>query len=44
MNKIVISSENIGKVTAVLHDENPVSARKFYESLPIEGKANLWSN
>ncbi len=44
MNKIVISSESIGKVTATLHDENSVSARKFYESLPFEGTANLWGD
>jgi len=42
MKKIKISSETIGEVFAALTEENPKTAKMFYSSLPIEGKANLW--
>jgi hypothetical protein len=42
MKRIKISSETIGEVFATLTDENPKTAKVFYSSLPIEGKASLW--
>ena len=42
MKKIKISSESIGEAFATLTDENPKTAKAFYSSLPIEGKAGLW--
>ncbi len=42
MKRIKISSETIGEVFATLTDENPKTAKVFYSSLPIEGKATLW--
>jgi len=27
-----------------LSDENPITARKLLEVLPVEGKANLWGD
>lgn len=44
MKKIKISSEQIGEVFATLTEENPKTAKAFYSSLPIEGKANLWGD
>jgi hypothetical protein len=44
MNKIIISSDSIEKITATLSDENPKSSEKLYNSLPIEGRANLWGD
>jgi hypothetical protein len=31
-----------GKLRVVLDDRNPSTAQKFYESLPMEGEAQLW--
>lgn len=31
-----------GKATAKLDGRNPETARRFYQNLPLEGKANLW--
>ncbi|MHC1635201.1 MAG: cyclophilin-like fold protein [Candidatus Methanospirareceae archaeon] len=31
-----------GKAIVELDDRNPMIAKKIYESLPIEGKANIW--
>ena len=31
-----------GKLRVVLDDRNPATAQKFYESLPLEGEAQLW--
>ena len=31
-----------GKARANLDERNPITAAKFYDNLPIEGKANLW--
>jgi hypothetical protein len=42
MKRIKIFCETIGEVFATLTDENPKTAKVFYSSLPIEGKANLW--
>ncbi len=42
MKKIKILSESIGEVFATLTEENPKTAKVFYSSLPIEGKAILW--
>jgi hypothetical protein len=42
MKKIKISSEKIGEVIVTLTDENPKTAKAFYSSLPIKGKAELW--
>ncbi len=42
MKKIIIESENIGKVNLILSDENPETIKKFLSILPFEGKANLW--
>jgi len=42
MKKIKITSEKIGEVIVKLTDENPKTAKAFYSSLPIEGKATLW--
>lgn len=42
MKKIKIYSNNTGEVLATLSDENPKTAKAFYSSLPIEGRANLW--
>ncbi len=42
MKRIKIFSETIGEVFATLTDENPKTAKLFYSSLPIEGKATLW--
>lgn len=44
MFRIKISSESIGEVYATLTDENPVTAKRFYDALPIEGKASLWGD
>ncbi len=42
MKKIKISSEKIGEIFVTLTEENPKTAKAFYSSLPIEGRANLW--
>ncbi len=42
--KIKIISESIGKVIAELTDENPKTARRFYDSLPVEGEVHLWGD
>jgi hypothetical protein len=44
MKKIKISSEKIGEVIVTLTDENPKTAKAFYSSLPIKGKAGLWGD
>jgi len=31
-----------GKLTALLDDRNPLTAQAFYDSLPLEGEAQLW--
>lgn len=42
--KIRIISEATGPVTATLTDENPKTAKIFYDSLPITGNANTWGD
>lgn len=42
--KIKIISELIGEVIAELTDENPKTAQRFFNELPIEGEANLWGD
>jgi len=42
--EIKIVSESIGEVIAELTDENPKTAQRFFDALPIEGKANLWGD
>ncbi len=42
--KIKIVSESIGEVVAELTDENPKTAQRFFDALPIQGKANLWGD
>ena len=44
MKKIKISSEKIGEVVVNLTDENPKTAKAFYSSLPIKGKAGFWGD
>jgi len=39
---ITIQSPSLGQVNAVLSDENPKTAKAFYDILPISGTANLW--
>jgi len=42
--KIKIVSESTGTVIAELTDENPKTAQRFFDALPIEGKASLWGD
>jgi len=40
--RIRITVEGKGQAIGELDDRNPESARRIYESLPIEGRALLW--
>jgi len=40
--RISIKSPSIGTVFAELTDENPVTAKAFYEALPVMANAQLW--
>ncbi|MEJ8542802.1 cyclophilin-like fold protein [Methanothermobacter wolfeii] len=40
--RIRITVEGKGQTIGELDDRNPESARRIYESLPIEGRALLW--
>ena len=42
--KIRIITESTGPIVATLTDENPVTAKAFFEALPIKGKANIWGD
>jgi hypothetical protein len=42
--KIKIISDSIGSVIAELTEENPKTAKKFFDALPIEAKASLWGD
>ena len=42
--KIKILSDSIGEVIAELTTENPKTAKKLYDALPIKEKANLWGD
>jgi hypothetical protein len=39
---IEIEISGRGKAVAEIDDRNPKVAAKFYQSLPVEAKANLW--
>jgi len=40
--KIMIKCKSIGKVKAVLSDENPKTAKEFYDALPLSGRTYVW--
>ena len=42
--KIRIITKATGPVEATLTDENPVTAKKFLNALPIKGRANTWGD
>jgi len=41
-NKIIISSNAVGRIEAEITDENPNTAKAVWDALPIKGKANRW--
>lgn len=40
--KLVISSDSIGEIEAIILDKNPETAEAVLNALPFEGKANVW--
>jgi len=42
--RIKISTKATGTVEAALSNENPQTAERIWEALPIEGRANRWGD
>jgi hypothetical protein len=42
--RIKISTKATGTVEAALRNENPQTAERIWEALPIEGRANRWGD
>jgi hypothetical protein len=42
MKYIKLKSASIGEVKAVVSSENPITAHKILDALPISGSANIW--
>lgn len=42
--RIKISTKATGTVEATLSNENPQTAERIWEALPIEGRANRWGD
>lgn len=42
--KIKIITETTGKIEAKLTDENPITAKKIWDALPIESQTNIWGD
>jgi hypothetical protein len=42
--RIKISTKATGAIEAALTDENPQTAQRIWNALPIEGRANRWGN
>jgi hypothetical protein len=42
--RIKISTKATGTVEATLSNENPQTAERFWEALPIEGRASRWGD